>query len=148
MSLLAKIPSAKNALRLALSVLALSLAPFASATELFKGTIDLPVDARWNDAVLKAGAYAVSIESDAAGLQYIHIRNRQGDQIMIAGPANYKQPYIGGRITMVNAGGTHVVKQFDAGSVGESFSFQTPKGLAKEHDRAAAKTTVQIVASR
>jgi hypothetical protein len=139
-----------RAFSLALLAGALSIgASLANAQGNYKGTFNLPVETHWGLAVLAPGQYTVSIDPVYMP-SVIQIRGEGHVAAVLAGPVTGMPTSERGRLKLVNVNGTYVVKQFDAGLVGKSFAFATPKALRNRENRSVAstETTVDVFGSR
>ena len=123
---------------------ALTLGASQVQAEMYKGTFNLPVEAYWGSAVLSPGEYSLVIERE--GTTPI-VRLREGTRhvaAVLTGPSVNEDRSQRGRLTLVQINGAYVVKALDAGLIGKSFKFPTPKAI---HDRQfEAKETAQITA--
>jgi len=139
-----------SAWKFALPVLALGVGTtVASAEQLYRGMINIPVEARWEGTVIKPGTYAISVESNVGGARLLYLRGEKKQFAILAGSSEPEGRAENAKLTLVNVGGTYVVKRFDAGYLGTSFSFKTPKGLSNEPLAAAAtETSVEVTGSR
>jgi hypothetical protein len=117
----------------------------ASADEIYKGAVNLPFETHWGAAVLQPGSYTISIQPALSGA-FIRIRGASGEQEVLAGAFDTEPISRHGSLTIVNVGGTNVVKRFDAGVIGKSFDFHVPKGKRTEIGRVGAdqETTVSV----
>ena len=144
------IPSSIRAMHLAIPTLAMIAMPiFAGSADSYRGTINLPVEARWDKTVLEPGRYTISVETNGNGGQFIYVHGVSTNVVMLAGQSDSAQASLNSRLTLVNIGGTYVVKRFEAGRIGKSFKFRTPKGLSNEPIRASAasETFIEVAAA-
>jgi hypothetical protein len=126
-----------------LAALSISALPL-SAQQVYKATFDLPFSAHWGRTVLEPGEYTVTVEQGLA-MRLIRIQGEGGTAVTVAGP--YKTEPAGeyGRLTFANVGGTYVLEQFDAGSLGQAFTFGKPKSPLGEAAHAGEKTRDTVV---
>jgi len=132
----------------ALGILAgfvLSVVPL-SAQEIYKANFELPFAARWNGVVLEQGEYTVTIEQGLA-MRLIRIRGEGQNLIRVAGPYKEEPVTEHGHLTFANVGGAYVLQQFDAGALGQSFSFAKPKGLQGQSAHSSELTRDTVVVS-
>lgn len=125
-------------------------ASVAHAQGNYKGTFNLPVEAHWGLAVLSPGQYTVVVDPVYMP-SVIRIQGEGQTAQVLTGPVTQLSlSDERGRLKLVNINGTYVVKQFDAGLVGKSFAFATPKAVRNRegHSVASAPSTIDIVASR
>ncbi len=118
--------------------------------EMYKGTFNLPVEANWGGAVLSPGEYTVDIERGAA-TPIVNVRdgNRKIASIF-TGPYVAEGQSTRGKLTLVQINGTYVVKTFDAGLIGKTFMFATPKAVSHRQleSKEASRITVVAAATR
>ena len=139
-----------RAFSLALLAGALGIGASVAHAGNYKGSFNLPVEARWGLATLAPGQYTVTVDAIYMP-SVLQIRGEGKTVSVLAGPVNRLSSFEDrGRLKLVNINGTYVVKQFDAGLVGKSFVFPTPKALRNQEDRSAAsrQTTVDVFGSR
>ena len=95
----------------------------------YKGTFNLPVEAYWGNTVLSPGEYTVVVERGAP-IPIVNVREgTRHVTSLIAGPWVTDNDSSRGRLTLVQINGAYVVKAFDAGLLGKTFSFATPKAV-------------------
>ena len=118
----------------------------ANADEVYRGAVNLPFETHWGPAVLQPGSYTISIQPALSG-SLIRIRGKAGDKDVLAGAFNNEPRSGRGSLTLVNIGGTYVVRRFDAGVIGKSFSFPVPKLKRTEIGRTEAEpeSSVSVV---
>lgn len=97
-----------------------------SAQQVYRTTFDLPFAANWSGTILEPGEYTVTVEQGLA-MRLIRIDGEGGKAITVANPAESKPWADVGRLTFTNVDGNYVIQRFDAGPIGQSFSFATPK---------------------
>jgi hypothetical protein len=122
---------------------ALTLGASQVKAEVYKGTFNLPVETYWGGAVLSPGEYTVVVDQSPAG-PIVHVRrgNRQVALLITGAYAPEKESSLG-RLALVQINGVYVVKTFEAGLIGKSFTFLTPKALGKR--QLEAKETSRII---
>ena len=118
----------------------------ASADEVYRGAVNLPFETHWGPAVLQPGSYTISIQTALSGA-LIRIRGQAGEQDVLTGAFNRENPSARGSLTLVDVGGTYVVKRFNAGVIGKSFDFRVPKLKRTEIGRAEAETETNVTVS-
>jgi hypothetical protein len=117
-----------------------------SAQQVYKATFDLPFAAHWGGTDLEPGAYTVTVEQGLA-TKVIRVRGEGATALTFAIPSQIDASTEQGRLTFRNVGGTYVIEQFDAGSLGQSFTFAVPKALHGESARGGEKTPDTVVVS-
>lgn len=119
--------------RYAIGSLLLAVAGFATAshalaaTELYRGTLNLPFEAHWGTAVLHPGIYTLTIDPGFSGPPLINIVGQGKHERVLAITSDFQTRSAHGSIKLVNVGGTYIVKRLDAAVIGKSFDFPVPK---------------------
>jgi hypothetical protein len=117
-----------------------------SAQQLYRGTFELPFLAHWNGTVLEPGEYMVTVEQGFS-MRLIHIQGEGRNAVTVAGPYKVEPLAENGRLTFANIGGAYVIQKFDAGPLGQSFTFAVPKALQGQSDHSNARTRDTVVLS-
>jgi len=112
--------------------------PSMNAQQAYKGNFHLPFETYWAGTVLEPGDYTVSLEGGPVSV--LKVSGPGGNATILAGPTELTSVSSHGRLTLVNVNGVYALREFDAGSVGKSFSFGVPKSI---RDRANAAQTAQ-----
>lgn len=95
----------------------------------YSGTFKLPVEAYWGGSVLAPGEYTVTVEQGAA-TPIVKIReDKRQIGAVLTGPYIAENSSTRGQLTLVQINGVYVVKTFEAGLLGKSFAFATPKAV-------------------
>jgi hypothetical protein len=117
--------------------------------ETYKGTFNLPVETYWGGAVLSPGEYTVTIEHGVV-VPIIHLRDDDRQVASVLPTATNAKPSVRSRLLLEKINGSYVVKEFDAGIIGKSFHFNTPKSIRNREVKTTAttQTMVDVVASR
>jgi hypothetical protein len=118
-----------------------------SAQQLYRGTFELPVVTHWNGAVLEPGEYTVTVEQGLS-LRLIRIQGEGRTAVAVAGTFNIEPFAENGRLTFENVGGAYVIREFDAGPLGQSFKFDVPKALQRQSASGDARTRDSVVLSK
>jgi hypothetical protein len=123
---------------------ALTLGASQVKAEMYKATFNLPVEAYWGEAVLSPGQYTIVIERGAAS-PIVHLREgtRQIASIF-TGPFVNENQSQRGQLTLKQINGAYVVKTFDAGLIGKSFTFATPKVVRNRQFEAKETSRVTV----
>ncbi len=113
----------------------------------YKGTFDLPVEAYWGSALLSPGEYTVVVEQGAA-TPIVSVREgtRQVAAVL-TGPYVAEKESERGKLILVQINGAYVVKTFDAGLIGKSFSFATPKAVRNRQLESKGPSQITVVAA-
>jgi hypothetical protein len=110
-----------------LAVLGASLALAASpgnAWQEFKGTFDLPVEARWGSVELHPGKYRVSIFPGTSS-PLIRLEGEDGRAVMVL-PLIREDRDASDKsaLTLVQVDGNYYVRKFEAGDIGQVMTFR------------------------
>jgi hypothetical protein len=123
-------------------MLAAAFAGTASAqSQNFRGTFELPVEARFGNVVLQPGNYTVSSIEGAKG---IRITGDKGKAAILSNGYELKPGTEKSRLILVDADGIYALKSFESASIGKSLHFavgKTPRGAV---ERAAAKPVIEL----
>jgi hypothetical protein len=123
-------------------MLAAAFAGTASAqSQNYRGTFELPVEARFGDVVLQPGSYTVS---SIAGAKGIRITGDKGKAALLSNGYELKPGTEKSRLILVDADGMYALQSFEAGSMGKSLHFsvrKTPRGAV---ERAATKPVIEL----
>ena len=113
-----KLMKLKQLYRLALVPLALCLlAGAGKAQNAYQGKFTLPFEARWQNAVLPAGDYTISMPSATA--PYTMFVRGAGKSVIILGVSgNERVVSEKSELTLVKLGDSYVVRSLDAGQIG------------------------------
>jgi hypothetical protein len=115
--------------------------------EVYKGTFDLPVEAYWGGAVLSPGEYTILVDK-GLGTPVVRVRDSARQVVsVLVGPSVAEKESQRGRLTLVQINGAYVVKKFDAGLIGKSFSFATPKAVRNRQLESKATSQITVVAA-
>ncbi|GAC1357800.1 MAG: hypothetical protein NVSMB31_18250 [Vulcanimicrobiaceae bacterium] len=117
---------------LSLLVLAGTLGATASqarAEGAYKGTFNLPVEARWGSAVLSPGQYTISIPQGDSFHNVISLRGKGNTINILAGAFERNATRSHGQLTLLDVDGKYVVSEFEAGTLGKSFKIPLSKEI-------------------
>jgi hypothetical protein len=125
-----------------LSVVMLAASVVASAqSQRYRGTFELPFEARFGNVVLQPGSYTVSTLEGTRG---IRITGDNGNTSILAAGYDLEPGNEKARMILVDAGGTYALQSFEARGMGVALQFlvvKTPRGAV---ERAAAKPAVEV----
>ena len=127
---------------LALVGLALGLTTVrANAQPILKGAFELPAAAYWGDTLLQPGQYTIWLSTEARDVSRVPVIHLSGEGIHATFLAIARPAQESGRnyLDVANIGGTYVIRAFDAGSLGESFSFGVTRNVKNKALRASAE---------
>jgi len=105
-------------------VLVFAAAP-ASAQQIYKAKFTQPFQAQWGNTVIEAGDYTITIEQYAT--QKLLRLHGAGEVALLAGPTLHGEYSDTGRLTFIEVNGVMVLKEFEAGEIGQSFVIPLPK---------------------
>jgi hypothetical protein len=117
-------------------------APQASAqSERFRGTFELPFEARFGKVVLQPGSYTVSTLEGAQG---IRITGDKGKASLLAAGYDLKPGNGKAKMILVDSDGIYTLQSFESGSMGKALHFRVQKNPRGAVERAAAKPTIEV----
>ena len=132
------------ALTLSLAAVMGLTAAAARAGTIAKGTFTLPMQTYWNDALLPAGQYSLSLDRNPSGVELVTIR---GDGVSAVMLANVKSKGTSSNCLKADEiNGTLVVRELDAGSSG-SYQFELSKTVRRMMARGDVKRPVAVPVS-
>ncbi|HUE04221.1 MAG TPA: hypothetical protein VMR62_32020 [Bryobacteraceae bacterium] len=135
------------ALSLALGTLLSLTGATASAETITRATFTLPEQAYWNDVLLPAGDYTVSVDATISGVPTVSLRG-EGVAATFIVPAGGEQFSGQSDLRLDGVNGTYVVRQFDSGAIGRSFRFPVSKAVPNQMLRGATQpVTVPVSAA-
>lgn len=135
---------------LALVGLALGLTTVqANAEPVLQGTFELPTAAYWGDTLLQPGAYTISMSLEMHDIGRVPTIRLSGEGVNATFLAVARPAAESGRnvLDVANINGTYVIRAFDAGLIGESFSFGVTKSVKNKALRASAEPGVAVPVS-
>jgi hypothetical protein len=131
----------------ALTALALGLTTtLAIAQPLLEGTFELTAAAYWGDTLLQPGQYTISMRTaglDYARTQVIHLNGEGVTKTFLTTPSPRRES---GRnyLEVADVNGTHVVRAFDVGVLGKSFTFGVTRKVRSVQARATPAPAIDI----
>lgn len=135
--------------RIALSLASVTLlaltAGGASAATLTRGTFTLPGQAYWNDTLLQAGDYTLSVSGSMSGVPIILLRG-EGVTATFFAPAGFGQASGRSFLKLDDVNGTYVVRELDAAPLGAAYRFGVSKAARSQIMRGEARTVTVPVA--
>jgi hypothetical protein len=119
------------------------IAPQASAqaSEHYRGTFKLPVEARFGNTVLQPGTYTVSTLEGAKG---IRITGDSGHAAILAAGYDVKPATENGRIILVDSNGMYALESFESGAMGKALHFYIPKSSRRPVESASVKPAIEV----
>ncbi|MGO4883919.1 MAG: hypothetical protein ACLP59_24315 [Bryobacteraceae bacterium] len=108
------------------TLVGLSAFTATAATTETRASFTLPSAAYWNDTLLPAGEYTLSVGRNLNGVPVFNLRG-EGVIATFFGPAVAADVNGPSQLKLDGIEGTYVVREFDSGSVGQSFRFGVSK---------------------
>lgn len=104
------------------------LAASASAQTEYKGKFRLPVETSFGGVVLEPGDYTISLARVGTdGTDVVRIDGTSGFASMLATSSGIAPYSNHGSLKLVSVGGKYVLREYNAGTIGKSFTFRIPK---------------------
>jgi hypothetical protein len=135
---------------LALLGLALGLTTVpANAQPVLKGSFELPAAAYWGNTLLPPGQYTIWMSTEVRDIAQVPAIHLSGEGIHATFLAVARPVQESGRnyLDVANIDGTYVIRAFDAGMLGESFSFGVTKSVKNKALRASAEPAIAVPVS-
>ena len=135
---------------LALVGLALGLTTVqANAQPVLKGTFELPAAAYWGNTLLQPGQYTIWMSTEMRDMAHVPAIHLSGEGVNATFLAIAKPDKESGRnyLDIANIDGTYVIRAFDAGLLGESFTFGVTKSVKNKALRASAEPAIAVPVS-
>jgi hypothetical protein len=134
--------SMKQLYKFAMVALALCLsAGLGKAQNAYQGKFTLPFEARWQNAVLPAGDYTISLRS--AIVPYTMFVRGGGKSVMILGVSgNEKSISEKSALTLIKVGDRYVVRSLEAGQIGLDIDYST--GASHATQTATVRVPVEV----
>jgi hypothetical protein len=131
---------------LALTALALGLTTRpASAQSALEGTFELTAAAYWGDTLLQPGQYTISMRTGTL-VQAIHLSGEGVSSIFLT-TSNPRRESRRNYLEVADVAGTHVVRAFDVGTLGKSFTFAVTRKVRNLQARANTGPAIAIPVS-
>jgi hypothetical protein len=135
---------------LALTSVALGLTTVnANAQSGLKGTFELPEATYWGNTLLQPGRYTISMSTEAHEISRVPAIHLSGEGVNLTLLAIAAPAHESGRnyLDIANIGGTYVIRAFDSGWLGESFSFGVTKSVKNKALRASSQPAIAVPVS-
>lgn len=116
----------------ALCTLALCFSAGLGKAQSYQGKFTLPFEARWGSAVLPAGDYTFTVPSATRAPFFLYLRGGGKTAIIHALVADPQEVSDHSRLTVVNTGGSQVIRTLEAGEVGLTFVYAVPKAARRQ----------------
>lgn len=123
-------PASLKLCKLVLVPLAVYLsAGLGNAQNAYQGRFTLPFEARWQNVVLPAGTYTLSMYSTAAPCRLV-VRGA-GQSVMISGVSSDTKPLSDtSQLLLVRSGDSYIVRSLEAGPIGLDIDYRVGSGKA------------------
>jgi len=130
--------------------LVIATAP-ANAQQLYKGTFNLPFEAQFGNSIVEAGHYTITVE-EALGQKMIRLygqsTNGPAGFTVLTGSSDRVSASENGKLKFVDVNGIPTLKSFEAGVIGQSFTFVMPRAKGGERSaRTSSEITTEVVAT-
>jgi hypothetical protein len=136
------------ALSFGLFALALGFTATQARAQNSKGTINLPFQAYWGNAVIAPGEYTISLPTQASNAPMLYVSGHGKTIMVLLGPSgttDSDRSYL----RVENIGQAHVIREFTYAPTGRLIRFPVPKSALNEPASEASlrDTTVPVAAS-
>ena len=113
----------------------------AKAEPVLKGSFELPAAVYWGDTLLQPGEYTIWMSTEVRDIARVPTIHLSGEGVNATFLAIAKPARESGRnfLDVANIDGTYVIRAFDAGVLGESFTFGVTKNVKNKALRASAE---------
>jgi hypothetical protein len=121
----------------------------ANAQPVLKGTFELPTAAYFGDTLLQPGQYTIWMSTEArdiASVPTIHLSG-EGVNTTFLAIARPDKESARNALVIADLDGTYVIRAFDAGMLGETFSFGVTKKVKSKALRASAEPAMSVPVS-
>jgi len=118
----------------------------ASAQPVLKGSFELPTAAYWGNTLLQPGQYTIWMSTEVRDIAVVPAIHVSGEGINLTVLAIAKPDRESGRnyLDIAAIDGTYVIRAFDAGLLGESFTFGVTKSVRSKALRASAEPPIAV----
>jgi hypothetical protein len=107
----------------------------------YRGTFELPVEARFGNVILQPGSYTVSSLEQAKG---IRITGDKGKASILAASYDLTPGTEKARMILVESNGMYALQSFEVGSMGKALHFHVQKNSRGAVERAATKPAIEV----
>jgi hypothetical protein len=113
----------------------------ANAQPVLKGSFELPTATYWGNTLLQPGQYTIWMSTEVRDLAHVPVVHLNGQGVNATFLAIARPEKESGRnyLDVANIDGTYVIRAFDAGVLGESFTFGVTKNVKNKALRASAE---------
>lgn len=135
-----------RAIRAALLPLAIGI--LVASANAQQARFTLPFETHWSNAVLPAGEYTMSMTDDLSWPKILTVSGHGKTVYILASIEALAPESEGSYLTIVDAGDTRVVREFNSGLTGRSFTFELPKAMRAQIAFSGHSTEVTKIAAR
>ena len=107
----------------------------------YRGTFELPFEARVGKVVLQPGTYTVSALEGAKGLR---IMGEKGKVSILSAGDEIKPIAEKAKMVFVDSDGMYTLESFESKSMGKALHFHVAKSPREAGERAAVRTAVEV----
>jgi hypothetical protein len=135
---------------LTLALVAGFTAPRAAAQQAYTGTFTLASEAYWGPTLLPAGHYSIIANLDpTSAIHPVNIRGEGVRATVLSGAVMTGNVSTENKLQLQQINGVSVIRELDAGLVGQSFRFTVSKNARGHAEQASASsmTTVPVSTS-
>ena len=121
----------------------------ASAQTGLRGTFDLPEQAYWNNTLLPAGQYALTVELSPAGVSIISVKGEGVSTAFLASAGSDPDESHATCLKIDNINGANIVRELDSKSLDRSYKFGVAKAVRHMtlNGKSAPQVTVPVSGS-
>ncbi|HTQ57332.1 MAG TPA: hypothetical protein VMI94_22840 [Bryobacteraceae bacterium] len=119
----------------------------AKAEPVLKGSFELPAAVYWGNTLLPPGEYTIWMSTEVRDLAHVPMIHITGEGVTLNLLAVGRPLPESGRnvLEISDLGGTHVVRAFDAGLLGQSFAFGVTRTVKSKALRASNDPATMVV---
>jgi len=133
---------------LTLALVAGFTAPRAAAQQAFTGSFTLDSEAYWGPTLLPAGQYSLIANLDpTSAVHTVRITGESVRATVLSGSVLNGPVSAQSKLQLQQINGVNVIRELDAGLVGQSFRFSVSKNARGHAEQASATTTKTVPVS-
>jgi len=124
-------------------------APRAAAQEQFTGNFTLTTEAYWGGTLLPPGDYSIAVSLDKTMVHEVRVKGEGIRASILTVPISTEPVSDRNKLELDAINGVYVIRQLDAGLVGQSYRFVVSKNARAHAEQvsAASHVTVPVAAS-
>lgn len=116
-----------------------------AAAQQFTGNFTLATEAYWGSTLLQPGDYKIAVNTDVAHRVRQAVVTGEGLRRAILTGPTYKEPVSNqSQLELEQINGVYVIRQLDAGLVGQSFRFVVSKNARTHGEQTTASSTMHV----